>query len=161
LLRRSRRFKRTRKGIEVALPDAERELLAGLVPQLRELLLGDADPNLRRLFPTAYPTDPKQEDEFRSLVHDSLLEGRLAALDTLEATVRERTLTDDQLGCWMGSINDLRLVLGTRLDVSEDELEIDAMHPEAGAHAVYHYLGWVLDDIVKVMTETLPAPTQE
>jgi hypothetical protein len=156
LLRRTRRFRRTRKGIEVAIPDHERELLAGLVPQLRELLIGEDDPNLRRLFPTAYPDDPEQEDDYRGLVHDTLLEGRLAALDTFESSVRERTLTDDQPGCWMGSINDLRLVLGTRLDVSEDDVDIDPEHPEAAAFAVYHYLGWVLDDIVKVMIETLP-----
>ena len=160
-LRRSRRIRRTRKGIEVSLPEEERELLGGLADQLRELLLADEDPSLRRLYPTAHADDARIDDEYQSMVHGSLVEGRLAALDVLEATIDERTLTDEQLGCWMGAVNDLRLVLGTRLDVSEEDLEIDPDAPDGPARLVYHYLGWLLEEIVTVMTEGLPEPTAE
>ena len=159
MLRRSRRIKRTRKGIEVSFSDEERHLLKGLVPQLREMLLGDDnDASLRRLFPTAHPTDPKRDADYRDLVHDTLLEGRLAALESFETTLDERVLTDEQLGSWMGSVNDLRLVLGTRLDVSEDEHAVDPDDPDAGARVVYQYLGWVLEEIVAVMSDSLPPP---
>lgn len=160
MIRRARRVRRTRKGIEVSLPQEERELLAELSAQLRELLLADEDPNLARLYPVAYD-DPRMDEEYRSMVRGSLVEERLAALDTLDATVHEKVLTEEQLGCWMGAVNDLRLVLGTRLDVSEDELEFDPDAPDAPVRAVYHYLGWLLEEIVGVMAQGLPEPTAE
>lgn len=160
MLRRSRRIRRTRKGIEVAVPAQERELLGDLSKQLRSLLLADADPSLRRLHPHAYD-DPRDDEEYQSMVRGSLVEGRLAALDSLDATIDAKTLTDEQLGCWMGAVNDLRLVLGTRLDVSEDDADIDPDDPEATARVVYHYLGWLLEEIVTTMSEALPEPTQD
>src|SRR5688572_455666 len=125
-MRRHRRIRRTRRGIEMSLPKEERELVGALVGQLRELLLDDLDltpdengaSHLRRLFPTAYVDDPQHERDYQSLVRGTLLEGRLAALDTIDATLDAKVLDDEQLGCWMGGVNDLRLVLGTRLDVS-------------------------------------------
>jgi hypothetical protein len=161
LLRRGRRVRRTRKGIEVALPDEERELLRDLAAQLRELLLADSDPSLRRLYPTAHADDERLDREYQSLVHGSLVEGRLGALDTMDRTIGEKILTEEQLGCWMGAVNDLRLVLGTRLDVSEDDHDFDPEAPDAPARAVYHYLGWLLEEIVSVMAEGLPEATEE
>jgi hypothetical protein len=160
-LRRSRRIRRTRKGIELSLPSEERELVGGLAEQLRELLLADEDPSLRRLYPTAHADDQRLDEEYQSLVHGSLVEGRLAALDVLDATLAETVLTEEQLGCWMGAVNDLRLVLGTRLDVSEEDVEIDPDAPDGPARLVYHYLGWLLEEIVTVMSEGLPEPSAE
>jgi hypothetical protein len=160
-LRRSRRVRRTRKGIEVTVPQEERELLGELASQLRELLLADEDPNLRRLYPTAHTEDPRLDADYQSLVHGSLVEGRLAALDVLDQTLDAETLTEEQLGCWMGAVNNLRLVLGTRLDVSEDDHDIDPESPDAPALVVYSYLGWLLEEIVAVMSAGLPPPTEE
>ena len=57
--------------------------------------------------------------------------------------------TQDQLFAWMGAVNDLRLVLGTRLDVSEEtDLAVDPSHPDAGAYGLYTYLGWLLELLV-------------
>jgi hypothetical protein len=160
-LRRSRRIRRTRKGIEVSLPDEERELLGELAAQLRDLLLADEDPNLRRLYPSAHAEDRALDEDYQSLVHGTLVEGRLGALDTLDATLDQKVLTDDELGCWMGAVNDLRLVLGTRLDVSEDDQDVDPDAPDGPARLVYHYLGWLLEEIVTVMSEGLPEATAE
>jgi hypothetical protein len=153
--------RRTRHGIEATLPDEERELLGELAAQLRELLLADEDPNLRRLYPTAHADDARLDREYQSLVHGSLVEGRLAALDVLESTIDAQILTEEQLGCWMGAVNDLRLVLGTRLDVSEDDHDIDPESPDGPALVVYSYLGWLLEEIVAAMSAGLPAPTEE
>ena len=149
-----RRVRRTRKGdYEIRLPPPERRLLATVVPQLRAVLVEDAgaaaDPNLRRLFPTAYPDEPDLDREYRGLVADDLLARRLAALDTLAETVDSTRLDEDQMLAWLGAINDLRLVLGTRLDVSEDtDLSPRADDPEADSLAVYAYLGILLESIV-------------
>ena len=148
-----RRVKRTRKGdFELRLPDAERRLLGALVPQLRAALSeGEvaSDPTLRRLFPTAYPDYPELDREYHGLVHDDLLARRRAALDTVEATVDATRVDEEALLAWMAAVNDLRLVLGTRLDVSEEsDLDPDPEDPDAGPLAVYAYLGFLLESIV-------------
>ena len=151
-----RRVRRTRRGdFEVRLPDEERALLRDLVPQLRALLDNDlSEPSLRRLFPTAYPEDPERDQEYRQLVGDELLERRRAALDTLLATVDATKLSEEELTAWMGSVNDLRLVLGTRLDVSEDmDPALDLDDPDAPLLALYGYLGFLLESIVEALAE--------
>jgi hypothetical protein len=153
-----RRVRRTRKGdFEIRLPDAERRLLGALVPQLRAALTeGEqaTDPTLRRLFPTAYADDAALDAEYHGLVHDDLLARRLAALATVEATVDESRLDEEALLAWMGTVNDLRLVLGTRLDVSEEtDLAPDDDDPDAGPLAVYAYLGFLLESIVEALSD--------
>jgi hypothetical protein len=148
------RVSRRRDGtFTVKLPDAERELVVGLVGQLRELLVADDAPGLERLFPPAYANDEQREQEYRSLVHDELLEKRLAALDVVESTARQSQLDEDELTAWMGAINDVRLVLGTILDVSEDMDDIESSDPRAGSFAVYGYLTHLLAQIVNALAD--------
>ncbi len=156
------RIRRTRRGTyAVHLPGPERELLAGLVDQLRELLeLTTDDPNVRRLFPTAYHEDPDRDREYQQLVRDELLERRLAALATGEASAGAEELDEAQLTAWMTSLNDLRLVLGTRLDVSEDQDRVDEDDPIAPAMAVYGYLSLLLGEAVDALAADLPEPTE-
>ena len=151
-----RHVRRTRRGdFEIRLPDEERALLRDLVPQLRSILENDlSDPSLRRLFPTAYPDDPERDQEYRQLVGDELLERRRAALDTLLATVDATKLSEEELTAWMGSVNDLRLVLGTRLDVSEDMDPVPTPDdPDAPLLVLYGYLGYLLESIVEALAE--------
>ena len=155
-----RRISRTRRGsYEVHLPEPERDLLGNLVDQLRELLSETTDdPSVRRLFPTAYNQDVERDREYQQLVRDELLERRLAALAMVEDTLAAPELTEEQAGAWLGALNDLRLVLGTRLDVSEDLREIAADDPDAPAYAVYEYLGFLVSEVVDALAEGLPEP---
>ncbi len=158
---RRRRVSRTRGGTyEVHIPEPERTLLRNLADQLRELLAETTDdPSVRRLFPTAYHDDPERDREYQQLVRDELLERRLTALATVEATLDTDELTEEQLGAWLSSLNDLRLVLGTRLDVGEELLDVEADDPDAPAYAVYEYLGFLLSEVVDALTEGLPPAT--
>jgi hypothetical protein len=153
-----RRIVRTAAGAyEVHLPRSERALLANLVEQLSEMLtVSTDDPSVRRLFPTAYNEDAERDREYQQLVRDELLERRLAALATLEETLNATALDEDRLGSWLTALNDLRLVLGTRLDVSEDMDEIDVDDPDAPAHAVYDYLGYLVSEAVEALSAGLP-----
>ena len=156
-----RPIRRTRKGdFEVRISAEERRLLASLVPQLRAALEADddpggaTDPSLRRLFPAAYPDDEVRDREYRSMVHDDLRARRQAALNTVEASVDATRLDEETLLAWMGAVNDLRLVLGTRLDVSEEtELVADPADPDGPALAVYGYLGFLLESMVSALSE--------
>ncbi len=141
-----RPFKRRADGgLDVRLSKPEREVLASIAPELRELLTGGDDLALRRLFPPAYADDPDAESDYRSLVHDDLLRKRLDDLDVLEQTADATHLTAEQAEQWMQAINGLRLVLGTRLDVGEDLDAVEPDDPDAGAHALYEYLGYLLE----------------
>jgi Domain of unknown function (DUF2017) len=137
------------------LPDGERDLLRGLLGELRALLaLGPEDARLRRLYPAAYADDPEREAEYRRLTRDELSEARAAAIETVERTLEASELTPDELAAWMHAVNALRLVLGTMLDVSEDDpFAIDPSHPEANQYMLYGYLGLLLEEIVQAQID--------
>jgi len=143
--------KRTRHGIELQLSPEERQLLGGLVAELRELL-GTDDPSLRRLYPTAYLDDPARDAEYQILARSELADRRVEALDVMEASVDAKVLDPDQVNAWMQAVNQIRLVLGTRLDVDEDEPEFDPVAPDAPARAVYAYLAMLLDQFVDAVS---------
>lgn len=153
LFRRDRRVRRLGTDrYAVQLRPEEQALLVDLTGQLRELLAATTDdPSVRRLFPTAYHDDPDRDLEYQLLARDELLERRLAALDATAATVADRELDAAGLAAWMGSINQLRLVIGTNLDVSEDDGPVDPDDPDAPGRQIYHYLSGLLDDIVAAL----------
>jgi hypothetical protein len=157
-VRPARRVRRTRHGdFEVRLPPEERQLLVTLAGALRTALDGEnveAEPTLRRLFPPAYahPADEEAEAEYQALAHDELLDSRRAALDVLEATASRDRLEEPELLSWLTALNQLRLVLGTRLDVSEDdEPPPDPGDPAAALHEIYHYLGVLLEAVIDAL----------
>lgn len=155
------RIKRTRRGdFLVRLPAAERELLREVPRQLRPLLTeGDPaeDPALRRLFPPASLEDERVRAEFERLTRDELLAGRLAAAETMERTADAGRLAEDELLAWLSAINDVRLVLGTRLDVTEETTPEDfaGLPPDderVRMYAVYAYLTFLEDEVVRALS---------
>jgi Domain of unknown function (DUF2017) len=146
----------------VRLRPNERILVGDLVGQLREQLLASTDePSVRRLFPPAYPDDPERDAGYQVLTRDELLESKLAAIDVVERTLDGSELDDAGMTAWMGTLNSLRLVLGTRLDVDEELPTLDADDPLAPAYAVYEYLGWLLSQVVDALNTDLPPPTTD
>jgi hypothetical protein len=149
-----RMVRRGRDGtFQLRMSDDERDLIASLAGQLRDLLISDETDGLERLFPPGYANDPDREQEYQQLTHDELLTKRLASVDIVEQTVTQTTLDEDQINAWMGAVNDLRLVLGTRLDVTEDMDDIELDDPRAPAFAVYHYLTHLLAEIVNALAD--------
>jgi hypothetical protein len=154
-----RRIRRTRKGdFLLQLPPHERDVLRSLPGQLRELLARD-DPALVRLFPPAYPEDPSRNAEYEEMVKGDLTARRRRSLEVMEASLDAERVDEEQLLEWVGALNDLRLVLGTRLDVTEDVAAgaISDQDPRAPIYALYFYLGWLQEQAV----EALSAPGQD
>ncbi len=125
-----------------------RELLAELEAQLED----PDDPAVRRLFPPAH-ADRESEEKFRSLVRDQLVAGRSEALAAVRDTLGRETLGPEEADAWLRVLNDLRLVLGTRLDVTEDVdfEELDLREPRDRDLAVYAYLSWLLEQLVEAL----------
>ncbi|MEO5632607.1 DUF2017 family protein [Gaiella sp.] len=154
----SRRIQPDRKGgYYLRLPPEEREILHSLPGQMRAVMETD-DPSLRRLFPPAYPDDSEADDEFRRLMREEILDGKLKALRIVEETADADHLTDEQLEGWLGALESLRLYLGTQLDISEAtyESDLDPDNPDAPALALYGYLSWLQEEAVAALSANLP-----
>jgi uncharacterized protein DUF2017 len=143
---RRQRVRRTRSGaIRVEIPAPEQELLRHVLPQLRELLTQ-----------TAYAEDPEADAEYQAFMRNELVASRLAALGTIEETIGAKQLTEAEAVAWLQSINSVRLVLGSLLDVSE-ELDIESLpddHPEIEGFVLYGYLSMLLDELVHALSRS-------
>jgi Domain of unknown function (DUF2017) len=148
-----RQIKRNRAGgVRLSFREEELLLVQELLDELEELLEDPDDPTLRRLFPPAH-ADRESEEQYRALVHDQLVAGRSKALATMRDTLARETLTGEEADAWLRALNDLRLVLGTRLDVTEDldYGDIDPRDPRGRDLAVYAYLSWLQEQLVEAL----------
>jgi hypothetical protein len=150
-----RRIESTGDGsFALRLPEDERALLRVLPVELRTLLEARPDdPGLRRLFPPAYD-DEQEEAAYRELMGSELLDGRRRALDVLAETAKAERLTGEQALAWLTALNDLRLVLGTRLDVSDESL-LEVAEDDPRALALYAYLSWLQEQLVEALSSEL------
>lgn len=117
------------------------------------------DPALARLFPDAYPDDPDATAEFRRYTQPDLTAERrrraAVAIDTLERIKDggRLSLVPAESAAWLGALNDLRLVLGTRLEITKDDQEpgegFGPGDPRTAYVPVYYYLGYLQETLVE------------
>ena len=134
-------------GATGAVPsDAELSALTGLDAGLgHDALMPPSDPALARLLPDAYRDDDQAAGEFRRLTESSLRRDKVSAADRLLAALPadgpgEVRLDPESTESWLSTINDVRLALGTRLEVTEEMAEPDPEDPDAPAYVVYLWL---------------------
>jgi Domain of unknown function (DUF2017) len=141
-----------RDGFELRLDDTERDLLRSVIGELRTLLIAEnpaTDPAVGRLFPPAYPDDLLQNLDFERTAGSGLLAERLKGLDEAEVALSAPRLSEDSLMALMRVVNDLRLVYGTRLDVTEESTyESFKDDRERMTFDLYLWLGWLIENIV-------------
>jgi len=124
------------------------------------------DPALQRLFPDGYSDDEAAAADFRRYTEHDLRRTKsekaavvLNSLDGFTGGDALLALDADQARAWLGCLNDLRLVLGTRLDIT-DEADADAWpeddDPRAAATFAYHWLTYVQGTLVEAMTPRHP-----
>lgn len=150
-------FRRTRRGdFDLHLDPKERDILRELPDQLRTMLENEdptSDPAMARLYPPAYEDDPIRNLEYERLAGDDLTRQRLSSISAMEGSIDADRLTEEQILSWLGVLNDLRLVLGTRLEITEEMTEDDFApnDPRASTFALYAYLTWLVDAIVRAL----------
>ena len=118
------------------------------------------DPVLARLLPDAYADDPRAAAEFRKYTESSLREAKKyfgqTLLDTLPPRGGRVRLTGDQARDWLRTLNDVRLMFGVRLEVTEDfEEQLAALtpgDPKIAAFEVYGWLGAVQESLVQALS---------
>ena len=140
----------------VSMSDRERELLTEIVRQSRDLLEAEdpsSDAAVARLFPPAYQDDPLQNLEFESALGDQPHRAKLDALATLERTIDAPELSEEEVLAWLGVVNDARLVIGTRIAITEQATEetYPQDHPDRDAFEVYVYLTWLEERMIRAL----------
>jgi hypothetical protein len=138
-----------------------------------------ADPVLRRLFPDAYsdpeqaPASPQDAEErraysaeFRRFTENDLRAGKresaLVVIRTLDSLSSEGEggailkLTAEESRQWLGALNDLRLAIGSRLDIT-DEDDSDVLYrlpdedPRKPMVMAYLWLGGLQETLVTTL----------
>lgn len=166
------------------LEPAEAALIADLVDQLRQLLasrrsetpvdplvamtgmtLGPAtppkDPAVARLLPDFHAEDAELSAGLRVLHEPELIAVKEAAavalLDSLPRGGGQVRLDEETAGSWIAALNDVRLALGVRLDITEDNaLPPGADDPESAEAAMFHTYRWlsaVQDSLVTALLD--------
>jgi hypothetical protein len=147
--------------------DGAADPLEAMVGMTTEAVPAPDDPALRRLLPDAYG-DEAAAGEFRRLMDGELRRLKSQALDELRSAVEgggeaggeagvKLRLTAQQAEKWLQALTDIRLVLGTRLDVTED---LDDRWAQLGAEdvmapllAAYEWLGWLQESVVAALDD--------
>jgi hypothetical protein len=150
------------------LADVELKTIDGLLVELLTELEDDADPAdpvHRRLFPDGYsgPTaGPAQQEEFRELTHNGLRDERVARAQACRTELIDPPTRRGQLaieldpaGCdrWLRVLNDLRLAIGTRLEITEEDSadqRLDPSDPQTLPYVIYSWLSAIQDELVRI-----------
>jgi hypothetical protein len=122
------------------LADSESHLLAGLIEDFAAMLsqADAADPAIQRLYPDGYSDDDEASAEFRELVQSDLATARTGRLQACREELPDGSgtieLSEEDADRWLRVLNDLRLTLGIRLGVTEED-ELDSADPLANIYA--------------------------
>ncbi len=155
-------FKRIDEQVfRLTLEQDEGTLLTRLFDEMKALLSADlprSEPVTDRLFPKAYETDEDQA-AFEELVGDQLRNGKQDALKKVRTMLETGSgdavdMSRDDVDAWLTVVNDLRLAIGTRLDVTEGTMqqELGPDDPDAAALSVLHWLGWMQESMLRGIT---------
>jgi len=137
----------------------EAAILRDLVEQMRALVKeSDAtDPIRARLFPDAYE-DEEDAAAYRGMTGGDLSAVKLEALDRVSESLgnegsKRIALRQDDAEAWIRALTDMRLAIGTRLEVTEYtmDLEPDPSDPSFDALQTLHWLGWLQERILEQM----------
>ena len=138
------------------------DTLAALVGHLGSTEPPD-DEVLARLFPNAYQDDDEAAGEFRRFTEHGLRDGKVKNAETVLESLGDPAYADqvtvsvnpDEAQAWLRTLTDLRLALGTRLGVEQDDEETWESLPEEDrrrqVYGVYIWLGWLQESLVSAL----------
>jgi Domain of unknown function (DUF2017) len=141
----------------VRLPPNVRTIVAQLALQLVPAV-ESRDPMTRRLFPPAYASEDRtaEEEGYRRLVDVALTNHHRSSLEVLASTADAEILDQEELEAWLSGLESLRLVLGTRLDVTEETKAPEPGDVRFDEHSLYDLLGHVQSLVIDVLAADLP-----
>jgi hypothetical protein len=107
-----------------------------------------------RLLPDAYLEDEPSNNDFRKFTEQSLRDEKLAAanhvLASLPTSDAPIEILQSDTDVWLKALNDVRLALGTRLEITEDAVAVDDSDEEKnGLLDVYDWLTWLQGSLLE------------
>lgn len=177
-------FQRTATGrVVLRVDQVERGLLASVARQVIDLVKPDDpapdqdplaaqlgwidgdielsdDPAVARLLPDAYQ-DPDDARDFRRFTENDLRQSKVqhatTVLDEIELSGEKIAIASPD--SWLGTLNDARIAIGTRIQVSEDNHEelanLSEDDPRAGLFHVYDWLTFLQESLVRCLDPSL------
>lgn len=144
--------------LRLRLEPGEAEVLRQLIDELLEVLRTEEadDPVSQRLFPDAYDS-AEDTAAYNELVSDQLRRDKIASLQGVRNDLGhgevDVSLSRQSSEIWLTALTDLRLALGTRLDMTEEKMaaDLDPQDPQAPWLAVLHWLGWMQESMLQAM----------
>jgi hypothetical protein len=143
----------------------ESDPFAQLMAQLKaapDEIVTPEDPVLLRLLPNAY-ADPEAASDFRRYTEPTLrgkkeralLEVR-QALEIIVEENRDGVVVDLDCDTWLMAINDLRIALSVRLEITPDSFDLfeslPDTDPQKAIFAVYFWLGWLQTSLLNAIS---------
>lgn len=134
-------------SVELAFATQEAALLLELPRQLRDTLIrhNEADPATARLLPRV-STNPVVAAEYKALVGDELRRSKLERVDQFETTIQNAEvgrskvvfkLSPEEYEIWIGFLNDMRLMVGSQLNITEDwDPDYETLDPDEWLYLV-------------------------
>jgi len=134
-------------------PDLPDDPLSALAMAAETPALPPTDPVLARLLPEGILDAGEGADEFRQFSQATLLARKRRDARALRRLLEaERSELDANAAREvLGALNDLRLMLGTKLMVSEGDPELDDAH-ELAAYQTYQLLGLLQEELLQALT---------
>lgn len=150
-------------------PDEVRVLrkVAGEVVGLLMDGFDHGDPVVGRLFPDIYPDRPEDSAEFRQYTEGDLKTGKIDQAGAILAALPpdgagEVRLDPEEAEAWLRAINDARLAMGVRLEISADtdlgeELDEAVLRDPTSSRvfqlSVYAYLGYLQESLLNALPD--------
>lgn len=149
----------------------EAVLLRQLVAEVRDVLSDEGgpadaasgaadelDPVAERLLPAGHRSDPDLAEDYRSLTEAGLRSDKLADADLLLDSINEGggevILDQASAEAWLRTLNDVRLAIGVRIDVTEADDPLERAEETGDTRwAVYSWLTAVQGLLVDVLAE--------
>ena len=131
-------------------PDVPDDPLAALAASAATDPERPADPALARLIPDGVLDDDQAAMEFRRFTHESLLSRKRADAEQLLDLLGAGRRAIDRMAAHrlLASLNDLRLMLGTRLMVAEGEQFNGDDFSDFAVYRSYLRLGWMQEELL-------------
>ncbi|HET8641053.1 MAG TPA: DUF2017 domain-containing protein [Pseudonocardiaceae bacterium] len=175
-----RGWRRSGDQVVASIERNEAQLLRGLVGQIRQILAARVaespvdelsaitgiragpttppqDRVLARLLPEFHRDDATLAGGLRALHEPELIDAKdgvaAVVLRTCPADGGKVRLTMDEAQAWLSALNDVRLALGTVLEVTEDlPDELPPTDPRGPYLGVYHWLTYVQESLVHAVS---------
>lgn len=162
-------FRREGEHCVARFPPDEVKVLRKVAGEVVALLTDGfdrTDPVVDRLFPDVYPRQPDASADYRRFTEGELKTGKIDQAGSILATLPadsggEVRLDDESAEAWLRALNDARLALGVRLEITDEtslegELDEAVLRDPTSARvfqlSVYAYLGYLQESLLEALT---------